>query len=137
MAQDLGLDFAAGPTVTLLSSDLTDGSQSAFTATVDFGNPAPIAFGHELILTTLTGTTGPVTLQVAWSHDNSDFSDANNVQNVVTATMAASTDNEAVGSSAVMAQYAKFRLDNQSGGTVDGTSSNTALILTDIFGDQS
>ena len=56
MAQDIMYDFSAGPSVTLLSSDLTDGSQSAFTTAVDFGNPSPIGFGFELILTTLTGT---------------------------------------------------------------------------------
>jgi hypothetical protein len=136
MAQDLGHDFAAGPTVTLLSSDLTDGSQSAWTSAVDFGAPTPVGFGFELILTAMTGSAGAVGLEVAWSHDNSDFSDDDNGQLVTTVTTTASTDKKKVGASAVMARYAKFRLDNQSGGSIDGTSSNTALLLHDIFGDQ-
>ena len=136
MAQDINYDFATGPTVTLLSSDLTDGSQSAFTSTVDFGTPTPVGFGYELILTTLASSTGKCALQVAWSHDNSDFSDADNAQNVAFVQCTASTDKKKVGSSAIMARYAKFRLDNQSGGSIDGTASNTALILTDISIDQ-
>lgn len=135
MAQDIGHDFATGPTVTLLSSDLADGSKSAWTSVVDFGTPTPLGFGFELILTTLASAVDYCSLEVAWSHDNSDFSDDDNPQHVVSVLCTASADKKKVGASGVMARYAKFRLNNQSGGSIDGTSSNTALILTDIFGD--
>ena len=136
MAQDVGYDFATGPSVTLLSSDLADASQSAWTGSVDFGAPAPLGFGFEIILTTLTGATGPCALQVAWSHDDSDFSDDDNGEIVDIVQCTASTDKKKVGAHPIKAQYAKFRLDNQSGGSIDGTASNTALVLHDIFADQ-
>lgn len=136
MAQDIMYDFSAGPSVTLLTSDLTDGSQSALTAAVDFGNPAPIGFGFKLILTTLTGTTSYCHLEIAWSNDNTDFSDTDNLELVTSVLCTASTDKKRVGSYPIKARYAKFRLNNQSGGTIDGTASNTALVLTDIAIDQ-
>lgn len=136
MAQDIMYDFSAGPSVTLLSSDLTDGSQSAFTTAVDFGNPAPLGFGFELILTTLTGATSYCHLEIAWSHDNTDFSDTDNLELVTSVLCTASADKKRVGSYPIKARYAKFRLNNQSGGTIDGTASNTALVLTDIAIDQ-
>ncbi len=134
MVQDTGLDFAAGPTApTLLSSDLADGSKSAWTASVNFGAPTPLGFGWELVLTTLTGCVNFCGLEVAWSHDNSTFSDDDNPQQITSVKCTASTDKQKVSSSAVMAQYAKFRLNNNSGGSIDGTSSNTAFVFTDIF----
>lgn len=135
MAQDSGQDFASGPAVTLLSADLTDGNQSAWTLAVDFGNPAPWGFGYELTLTCGTSASDKCGLQVAWSHDNVKFSDGDNAELVAAVDCAASSDVEKVGSYPVRARYAKFRLDNEAGGTIDGTSSNTALVLTDIFGD--
>lgn len=135
MAQDVGYDFDTGPTVTLISSDVTTGSASALTATVDFGTPTPVAFGYEWILTTLASADGPVSLEVAWSHDNSDFSDTNNVELVDVMTVAASTDNKKCNSAAIKARYGKFRIKNDSGGSVDGTASNSALVLFDVFYD--
>ena len=133
MAQDIGYDFAAGPTVTLLASDLTDGNSSALTSAVDFGvAPTPLGFGFELILTTLTSSVGPCSLEIVWSHDNSDFSDTDNTEVVTVVTTTASTDKKKVGNYPIRARYAKFRLANESGGSIDGTSSNTAVILTDI-----
>jgi hypothetical protein len=139
MAQDLGLDFAAGPSVTLLSADVTDGNAGALTSAVDFGTPGPVEFGYELILTMLSGTvTGSVALRVYWSHDNSDFPDVGSGHVVASNTnLTASADNKIVGSYPVAARYAKFDILNNSGGaSVDGTASNTALVLTDIFLDQ-
>ena len=135
MAQDIGYDFAAGPTVTLLTSDLTDGSASAFTSAVDFGAPTPLGFGFELILTTLTSSAGPVALEIAWSHDNSDFSDGDNTEVVTVVTTTASSDKTKAGNYPIRARYAKFRLVNESGGSIDGTASNTAVLLHDIFND--
>ena len=136
MAQDTGYDFSAGPTVTLLSADVTDGASSSFTSAVDFGTPTPLGFGYEIILTCGTGADGTVTLEVAWSHDNTTFSDADNTQVVDYIDCTASSDVEKVGSIVVKARYAKFRITNDSGGTIDGTASNTALTLWDIFADQ-
>lgn len=136
MAQDIGYDFATGPTVTLLSSDLTDGSQSAWTSAVDFGTPTPLGFGYEAIITTLTSTTLNCNLEVAWSHDNTDFTDDDNPEIVAIINCTASADKKKIGAHGCRARYAKFRLDNMSGGSIDGTASNTALTLWDIFGDQ-
>lgn len=136
MAQDILYDFSAGPSVTLMSADVTTGNASALTAAVDFGNPSPIGFGFELILTCLTGTTGTATLQIAWSHDNTDFSGLINLDDVTVIQCAASSDVKRVGAMAIKARYAKFRVQNDSGGTIDGTASNTALTLTDIAIDQ-
>ena len=136
MAQDIGYDFATGPTVTLLSSDLSTGNSSAFTSAVDFGNPGPLGFGFELILTTQASATGFCSLEIAWSHDNTDFSDEDNTELVTAVQCTASTDKKKVGAHTVKARYAKFRLVNESGGTIDGTASNTALVLTDIYGNQ-
>ncbi len=136
MTQDIGYDFAAGPTVTLLSSDLTDGSKSAWSSSVDFGDPTAVGFGWELILTTLTSAIAFCALEIAWSHDNSDFGDDDNAMQITSVLCTASADKKKVGSSAIQARYAKFRLNNNSGGSIDGTSSNTALILFDLFFDQ-
>ena len=134
MAQDVGYDFAAGPTVTLLSADLSDTVTSALTATVDFGDPTPLGFGYELIVTGQGSADEFAFLEVVWSHDNSDFSDENvNFETVTSINCAASADRKKIGSSEIKARYAKFQLNNQTGGTIDGTSSNTALVLFDIF----
>ena len=135
MAQDITLDFAAGPSVTLLSADVSDGASSSLTSAVDFGSTAPAEFGYELILTLGAGTaTGYVALNVYWSHDNADFTDSGGGELVaVNANLTASGDNKLVGSYPVRGRYAKFNIDNESGGAaVDGTASNTALVLTDI-----
>ena len=135
MAQDITLDFAAGPSVTLLSADVSDGNASTLTSAVDFGNPGPVDFGFELILTLGAGTaTGYVKLNVYWSHDNTDFTDSGGGETVaINGNLTASADNKLVGSYPVRARYAKFNLNNESGGAaVDGTASNTALVLTDI-----
>ena len=136
MAQDQGYDFAAGPSVTLLSADVTTGNSSSLTSAVDFGTPTPVGFGYELIITAGAGAIGSVSLEVVWSHDNTDFSDTNNTQYIDSITCTASGDAKKVGATAIKARYAKFRITNNSGGTVDGTASNTALVLTDIFFDQ-
>lgn len=135
MAQDTGYDFATGPTVTLLAADLVNGAQSAWTTAVDFGSPAPLGFGFELIVTGLASCIDDAALEIAWSHDNSDFSDDDNGDVVTVINCLASADAKKVGAYAIKARYAKFRLDNQAGGSIDGTSSNTALILSDIFAD--
>jgi hypothetical protein len=131
MAQDIGYDFAAGPTVTLLSSNLTDASSSALTSAVDFGDPTPVAFGYELKLDGQASADGFAFLEAAWSHDNTDFSDTSNVEIVATVDCTASTVAVKVGASEIKGQYAKFRLRNESGGTIN--SASTALVLFDIF----
>lgn len=136
MSQDILQDFAAGPSVTLMSADVTDGNSSALTSSVDFGATAPVEFGYELILTTQASATSFAFLEVAWSHDNTDFSDTDNLEVITAVKCTASTDKKKVGKYPVMARYAQFRIRNESGGTIDGTSSNTALVLTDIAIDQ-
>lgn len=132
MAQDIGLDSAAGPTVTLLGSNLTTGSQSALTSSVDFGTPSPLEMGFEIKLDSQASSAAFAHIQVAWSHDDTDFSDTSNLETFASIDCTASTVGVKVGSFAIKARYAKFRIDNQSGGTIN--SASTAMILTDIFG---
>ncbi len=136
MAQDIGYDFAAGPAITLMSSDLTDTNASTLTAAVDLGSPTPVGVGYELIITGLTSADGFAFLELAWSHDNSDFSDLSNLERVATIDCVASADAKKVGAFEVKARYVKFRIQNETGGSIDGTSSNTAVILTDAFYNQ-
>ncbi len=138
MAQDIGYDFAAGPTITILSADVTDTNVGAITAAVDFGDPTPVAFGWELILTMGASSVDFVYLEISWAHANvaAQFADLLNLENVASVLCTASVDVEAVGAMEIKAQFAKFRLRNESGGTIDGTASNTALKLFDIFYNQ-
>lgn len=135
MAQDIGLDTATGgPAVTLLGSNLSDATRSALTAAVDFGAPQPLECGYEIKLDCQTSSDGFAYLEVAWSHDNADFSDTSNLETVAVIDCTASTVAVKVGSFPIRARYAKFALNNQSGGTIN--SESTALVLTDLFGDQ-
>jgi hypothetical protein len=139
MAQDLGIDQAAGPSVTILGADVTDGNAGGQTAIVDFGDPAPIEFGYELILTMAAGTvTGYVALRVYWAHDGTNAGAVGTGEVVATNTaLASGGDSQINGAYPVKARYAKFDLLNNSGGaTLDGTASNTALTLYDLFGNQ-
>lgn len=137
MPQDIGLDIeTGGPSVTVPTSDLTDGSTSALFGTVDFGTPTPLEIAFEWIQSALASATGPAFLQIMWSHDDSDFSDVNNYETVAVITCTASGDAKLSGSFPTRARYAKFQIENQSGGTLDFTASNSALALWDLFGDQ-
>ncbi len=133
--QDIGLDLATGgPAVTLLASNLSTGSVSALTSAVDFGTPTPLECGYEIKLDAQVSAGNYAYLQVAWSHDNTDFSDTSNLETVAVIDCTASTVGVKAGTFPVRARYAKFALSNQSGGTIN--SAGTALILTDVFGDQ-
>ena len=134
MAQDIGFDSAAGPSVTLLGSNLTTGGLSAATSAVDYGDPQPLEIGYEIKLDCQASSTGFAFLKVAWSHDNTDFSDSDNIETVATIQCSASTVKVKCGSFALRSRYAKFYLSNESGGTIN--SASTALILTDIFVNQ-
>lgn len=137
MAQDLGQDIAtSGPSVTMPTSDVTDGSNTGLFGTVDFGTPTPLEAAFLWIQTTLTSADGPAFLHVHWSHDNSTFSDINNGEPVAVMYCAASTDVELGGSFPCRARYAKFSIHNESGGSLDFTTSNSAISLWDNFGDQ-
>lgn len=131
MAQDILLDFAAGPTAPdILSANLATSNASALTTSVDWGATAPAEFGFEIKLSTAASADAYCYLEVAWSHDDTDFSDTSNLDTVFAVKCTASSTVIAVGSYPVKARYCKFRLDNQSGGTVNDTG--TALVLTDI-----
>jgi len=136
MAQDVGLDFAAGPTVTLISADVTDTNVSALTSSVDFGSPGPVAFGFHVILTVGASGVDFCYVEVAWSQDDTTFADLENLEIIASVDCQASVDVEAVGVVPLKGRYAKFRLRNESGGTIDGTASNTELKLFDVFYNQ-
>lgn len=135
MAQDIGYDFATGPTVTLLGSNLSDANTSAVTSAVDFGAaPTPFQCGFELKLDCQASSDNAAILLIHWSHDNSDFSDTSNPVVGTIADCTASTVAVKVGSFRIQGRYAKFSLQNDSGGTIN--SASTAVILWDISGDQ-
>jgi len=137
MAQDIGLDLATGgPSVTMPTADVTDGAVSTLIGSVDFGTPTPLEIAYEWIQTALASATGPAYLQVMWSHDDSDFSDTSNYETVAVITCTASGDAKLCGSFPARARYAKFQIQNESGGTLDFTTSNSAISLWDLFGDQ-
>lgn len=137
MAQDIGLDLeTGGPAVTMPTADVTDTNTSTLIGALDFGTPTPLEIGFEWIQTTLASCVDFAFLQVMWSHDDSTFSDVNNFETVAVMKCTASTDVELVGSFPCRARHAKFQIENQSGGTLDFTASNSAIVLTDLFGDQ-
>lgn len=133
MAQDIGYDFAAAPTVTLLSANVSDGALSALTSSIDLGAPSPIKLGYELKLDVQVSGNDYAYLKVYWSHDNTDFTDSSpdNGEVVAVVDCTASTVCDKVGNFNVRGRYCKFALENQSGGTIN--SASTALVLTDIF----
>lgn len=137
MAQDGGYDYAAGPSVTLLGSNVSDGAISAATSAVDFGAPTPFGCGFELKLDCQTSATDWASLIVVWSHDNTDFgvysATQQNGDRVAVVDCVASTTVVHVGQFPVKARYAKFYLENESGGTIN--SAGTALVLWDVFAD--
>jgi hypothetical protein len=139
MAQDLGVDQTAGPSVTIPTGDVTDTNATSQTAIVNFGNPFPPEMGYELTLTMAAGVvTGYVALRVYWAHDGTNAADVGSGEVVgIDDGLTSGGDSQTNGSFKVKAQYAKFDLLNESGGaTLDGTASNTALVLYDLFGDQ-
>ena len=136
MAQDIGYNFATGPTVTLLGSNLADGLSSALTSAVDFGAaPTPVACGAEIKLDCQASGDDFADIEAFWSHDNTDFSDTSNPDVIYSTNCTASTVVIAVTTFAIKARYAKFRIKNNSGGTIN-TSANTTLFLTDTHYDQ-
>ena len=134
MAQDIGIDRAtSGPAATLLTATVTDTSTSPASAAVDFGTPTPIKAGYEVKLDCQASSNGLAYLYVVWSHDNSDFSDASNKVRVTIIDCTASTISIKCGEMEILARYAKFYLENQSGGSISNTS--TTLTFWDVFGD--
>ncbi len=141
MAQDLGLDHAAGPSGPSLldAGDIVDGDVGDWSATVDWSAVSPIEFGWILILTTLTGCVDWAYLQVRWNSEDTNWGDydaAENQYNIGSIQCAASDDIKHSGSHRIRMRYAQYRIANESGGSIDVTSSNTAIAFTDIFGDQ-
>lgn len=135
MAQDLALDYTAGPSVTLLGGNLSDATTSSATSAVDFGAaPTPPEAGFELKLDCQTSSDALAYLHVVWSHDNSDYSDSSNKETIAVVDCTASTVAIKCGKFTLKARYCKFYLENQSGGTIN--SASTSLTLWDITGDQ-
>ena len=130
----IGYDFAAGPTLTLIGSNLSTGSAGALSGSVDFGAPTPVGFGFELKLDCQASADAFADVEVVWSHDNTDFSDLSNTELVTSVDCTASTTVQKHGAHEVKGRYAKFRLVNETGGTIN--SAGTALLLFDIFYNQ-
>ncbi len=137
MTQDIRLDFADVKAVYLqVGSDPSTGGAIDFSASVDLGDPAPVGLVLELIVTGLTSADGLAFLEFAWSADDSDFSDNSNLDTVMSIDCVASGDAKKVTSIEVKAQFFKARLQNETGGTIDVTTSNTNLKIYPISYDQ-
>lgn len=142
MAQDIQLDFAtAGPNVVMPTADVTDGNASpvfggAAAVGLDLGAITPFEVAFEWIQTTLASCVDFCHLGAMWSHDNSDFGDSDNYEIVATIQCTASTDKKACGTFEVKGRYLKFIIINESGGSLDFTSSNSDITLWDVAGDQ-
>lgn len=139
MAQDITQDFAAGPSVTgLFGSNITAGNSQQSSA-IDFGTPAPFAQNVELVLATGTGTPDlnkQAVISIAWSNDNTDFSDSTNETTIDTVAIdGASSTFKKIFRFLVVARYAKIRILNDQTSGPDITTSST-IALTDVAVDQ-
>lgn len=135
MAQDYGYDSATSGTSisAFLGSNTSDGSTAGPSTTADFGNPTALKCAYECILNARAGASAYAYLKVAWSHDNTDFSDASNLETIGVIDCTSLTSSVGVGVFMVRARYAKFYLENQSGGTINNAGST--LALWDVFSD--
>lgn len=144
MAQDLGQDIDTAPTdsVIMPTSDVTDGNNTGLFGTtavagIDLGAaPQPLRIAYNWQQTTLTSAVGPAFLYVHWSLEDTDYSDIDNGELIGVMDCAASTDVELIGDFPVKGRYFKLSIVNESGGTLDFTSSNSAIALKENFGDQ-
>lgn len=139
MAQDIGLDYAAGPSVGgLFAANITAGNGDESTA-VDLGTPAPLAIGVEAKIVTGAGTPDgnqSAVITARWSHDNTDFSDATNEEVIAVINIGtASTTFIKSFSTPVQGRYIKLNVLNDQSAGPDITTSSV-ITLTDIFLDQ-
>ncbi len=135
MAQDIRIDFSGALTApALLNANLADGAQSPLTASIDFGEQAPGEVNFRLELDCQSGSVNQASLQVSWSDNNTDFSDTENLDTIYSAKCQASTVVRVVNYFVVKSRYAKFRLDNDSGGAIN--SANTVFAFVPIAIDQ-
>ena len=142
MAQDVGMDRAtAADTVTgafIDTDNPADGAQSGPTSAIDFGAVQPLTAAFELKLDCQASCTDYAMLIAVWSHDNTDYPtyDHDNEMNgdiVAIVHCKASTVVIFNGEFDVKARYCKFYLHNESGGTINNSSS--ALLVWDGFAD--
>ncbi len=132
-AQEIGLNLTgSGPTVTLLSSNISNGVTSPATDPVDFGTPTPLEIGFTVQLNCAVSANDTATLKIMWSHDNETYCDNLNAEDIVTVECSQLLTAKKTGSFPVKARYAKFQLLNESGGII--ASPFTSLKLWDIFG---
>lgn len=138
MAQDLGMDFAAGPAVSGLFGTAITAGTSQTSSAIDLGAVAPGEVGLEIKIVTGTGTPAGNKLwkvSAKWSHDNIDFTDDDLAAEIASATIAASATDIIIVTIPTLARYLKLLVDNdQSTGPDIATTS--AIALTDVFGDQ-
>lgn len=136
MAQDLGLDFTDGPTVTtLLGSDLGHGDRSAVSTVINLGNPAPFGLSFDWKQVCASGAVNLAFLEIVWSIDGTNFSEVTkNFDTITSMDCLASVTVNKIGAFQVKAQYFKFQILNESGGVL--TASGSTVTLKDIYGDQ-
>ena len=145
MAQERGQDIhsAISDTILIPGSDVTDGNNTGLFGTdaspvagIDLGSgilPERLAF--KWIQTTLGGALASGFLFVHWSPNDSDYSDIDNGAPIAIMDCEASADVEKCGEFKVLMRYFKLSIFNESGGTFDFTSANSAIAMWANFGD--
>ena len=144
MAQDLGQDIHTAPTdsVVMPTSDVTDGNNTglfgkAAAAGLDLGSGSlPLRMAYNWQQTTLTSATAVAFLYVHWSLEDTDYADLENGELIGVMKVTASADIELIGDFPVKARYFKLSIWNEAGGSLDFTSSNSAISLIESYGDQ-
>lgn len=133
LSEKIALDLTAiGPTVDILNANVSDNTTSAATSAVDFKTPTPLEVGFTIKLNCQTGAFGNAYLKIMWSHNNVDFCDGLNAENIATVKCAQQLVSKKTGTFVVKARYAKFQIQNLSGGTIANSASE--LKLWDMFG---
>ena len=130
-----GYAISAGPAVTgLIATNLTDGAADD-SDSFDFGAaPQPFKVSLEATLNCATGTTGSAAVYILWSQDNTNFDDSGNGDFIGNIQCAASSTVIKNLPFVFDQRYAKIRIVNNSGGTINATG--TSFTLSVFKGDQ-
>ena len=137
MAQDLGLDIAAGPSVTgwtsLNTSTIANGGTDT-SSSFDLGSPTPIQVGLKAELSLAASADDSIKIYVLWSYDNTDFDDVANADLVMAIDGVASSTVKKNRTFDAKARYGKLYIVNESQGSINSTGNTIAIY--DVFGNQ-
>lgn len=142
MAQDLGLDIQAGPSVSgLFGSNITAGNSQTsnnIDLTGGSGNVVPGEIGVDIKIVTGTGTPAgnkQWVVKALWSFDGTNHTDADLAPVIACGTIAASAPDHIKLAIPVEGKGLKIHVDNDQSSGPDITSSS-AISVYDVHGDQ-